>query len=68
MKKSIILSTLIISSNLTFAFDLGSVAKSVVDNITKEQTSTQQTTSTAVASTSTTSNLSDSTVTSGLRS
>ncbi len=45
MKKSIIVSTLILSSSLTFAFDLGSIAKSVVDNVTKEQTSTQATTS-----------------------
>ncbi|WP_368029861.1 DUF4197 domain-containing protein [Arcobacter sp. s6] len=70
MKKSIIVSTLILSSSLTFAFDLGSIAKSVVENVTKEQTSTQPTTITTVvptASSTTTSNLSDSTVTSGLK-
>ena len=70
MKKSIIVSTLILSSSLTFAFDLGSIAKSVVDNVTKEQTSTQATTSEKATTNTTntsTSNISDSTVTSGLK-
>ncbi len=70
MKKSIIVSTLILSSSLTFAFDLGSIAKSVVDNVTKEQTSTQATTSekaTTNTTNTTTPNISDSTVTSGLK-
>ena len=63
-------STLILSSSLTFAFDLGSIAKSVVDNVTKEQTSTQATTSEKATTNTTntsTSNISDSTVTSGLK-
>ncbi|MDZ7819292.1 MAG: DUF4197 domain-containing protein [Aliarcobacter sp.] len=64
MKKSIIASTLILTTTLTFAFDLGSIAKGVVDNVTKEQTTTQKTTATA---TNTTSNLSNSTVSSGLK-
>jgi hypothetical protein len=70
MKKSIIVSTLILSSSLTFAFDIGSIAKSVVDNVTKEQTSTQATTSekaTMNTTNTSTSNISDSTVTSGLK-
>ena len=70
MKKSIIVSTLILSSSLSFAFDLGSIAKSVVDNVTKEQTSTQATTSEKATTNTTntsTSNISDSTVTSGLK-
>jgi hypothetical protein len=70
MKKSIIVSTLILSSSLTFAFDIGSIAKSVVDNVTKEQTSTQATTSEKATTNTTntsTSNISDSTVTSGLK-
>ncbi len=70
MKKSIIVSTLILSSSLTFAFDLGAIAKGVVENVTKEQTNTQQssttkpTTSTASSSTS---NLGDTTVSNGLK-
>ena len=67
MKKSIIVSTLILSSSLTFAFDLGSIAKSVVDNVTKEQTSTQATTSEKATTNTSNSNISDSTVTSGLK-
>ena len=70
MKKSIIVSTLILSSRLTFAFDLGSIAQSVAANVTKEQTSTQATTSEKATTNTTntsTSNISDSTVTSGLK-
>lgn len=52
MKKSIIASTVILASALTFALDLGSIAKNVVENTSKEQT---------------TNNLSDSTVSSGLK-
>jgi hypothetical protein len=63
MKKSIIVSTLILSSSLTFAFDLGSIAKNLVDNVTKEQTITQEIKTTTTAK----SNLSDSTVTNGLK-
>ena len=57
MKKSIIASTLILTATLTFAFDLGSIAKGVVDNVTATPTKT----------TSTSSNMSDSTVSSGLK-
>lgn len=70
MKKSIIASTLILSSTFTFAFDLGSIAKSVVDNVTKEQTTTttQKTTATVASTQSNTnSNISDSTVSNGLK-
>ncbi len=70
MKKSIIAATLILSTTLTFAFDLGSIAKSVVDNITKEQTTTtNQKTTATVASTqsNTNSNISDSTISNGLK-
>ena len=70
MKKSIIASTLILSSTFTFAFDLGSIAKSVVDNVTQEQTTTTtQKTTVAVAPTqsNTNSNISDSTVSNGLK-
>ena len=58
MKKSIIVSTLILSSSLSFAFDLSAIAKNVVENVTKEQTTTQETS---------TSNLSDTTVSNGLK-
>ena len=68
MKKSIIASTLILSSTFTFAFDLGSIAKSVVDNVTKEQTTTQKTTDTiAPSATNTNPNISESTVSNGLK-
>ena len=70
MKKSIIASTLILSSTFTFAYDLGSIAKSVVDNVTQEQTTTttQKTTATVASTQSNTnSNISDSTVSNGLK-
>ena len=70
MKKSIIASTLILTTTFTFAFDLGSIAKSVVDNVTQEQTTTTtQKTTVAVAPTqsNTNSNISDSTVSNGLK-
>ena len=68
MKKSIIASTLILTTTFTFAFDLGSIAKSVVDNVTKEQTTTQKTTDTiAPSATNTNPNISDSTVSNGLK-
>lgn len=60
MKKSIIVSTLILSTTFSFAFDLNAVAKGVVDSVTKEQTNTQKTNTS-------TSNLNDSTVSSGLK-
>lgn len=63
MKKSIIASTLILTTTLTFAFDLGALAKGVVDSVGKEPTST---TSTTQSSKSTT-NLNNSTVSSGLK-
>ena len=62
MKKSIIVSTLILTSSLSFAFDLSAITKNVVENVTKNQTNIT-TSSTNTAS----SNLSDSTVTSGLK-
>ena len=68
MRKSIIASTLILTTTFTFAFDLGSIAKSVVDNVTKEQTTTQKTTDTiAPSATNTNPNISDSTVSNGLK-
>ena len=68
MKKSIIASTLILTTTFTFAFDLGSIAKSVVDNVTQEQTTTQKTTDTiAPSATNTNPNISDSTVSNGLK-
>lgn len=67
MKKSIIASTLILTSTLTFAFDLGALAKGVVDNVTKEQTTTVKQATTTVTPTKTTSTASDSTISSGLK-
>jgi hypothetical protein len=66
MKKSIIASTLILTSTLTFAFDLGAIAKGVVDNVTKEQTTTVTSTKTA-SDVKTVNTASDSTVSSGLK-
>ena len=60
MKKSIITSALILSSTFTFAFDLGSITKGVVENLANTQ-QTQQATNTSKT------NLNDSTVTSGLK-
>ena len=60
MKKSIIASAVILSSTFTFAFDLGSITKGVVDNISNTQKTTQ------VGNTSKT-NLDNSTVTNGLK-
>lgn len=70
MKKSIIVSTLILSSSLTFAFDLGAIAKGVVENVTKEQVTTQETSTTKPATnnaSTSNSNLGDSTVSNGLK-
>lgn len=61
MKKSIITSALILSSTFTFAFDIGSITKDVVDSI-KDTQKTEQS-----ANTTSNSNLNDSTVTSGLK-
>lgn len=63
MKKSIIVSTLLLSSTLTFAFDLASITKSVVDSVSKENS----TTSTPTSTTATKTDLSDSTVSNGLK-
>ena len=62
MKKSIIVSTLLLSSTLTFAFDLASITKSVVDSVSKDSTTTSTTSTTATKT-----DLSDSTVSSGLK-
>ena len=59
MKKSTIVASLILTSSLTYAFDLGSIAKGVMDTVTN---STEKTTTT-----NTNTNLSDSTVTNGLK-
>ena len=42
MKKSIIVSTLLLSATFTFALDLGGIAKGVVDTVSKENGVTQQ--------------------------
>lgn len=61
MKKSIIASSIILTSALTFALDLGTIAKGVMDTVSKEQTTTTSTT------TNNSSNLNDSTISSGLK-
>jgi len=63
MKKSTILASLILTSSLTYAFDLGSLTKGVLDTVTNET----KTTDTNTTATTTNSSLSDSTVTSGLK-
>lgn len=45
MKKSIIASSIILTSALTFALDLGTIAKGVVDTVSKEQTNTKESSS-----------------------
>lgn len=60
MKKSTIVASLILTSSLSFAFNLESITKSVIDNVTNGSTTTNKTTTTN-------SNLSDSTVSSGLK-
>ena len=65
MKKSIIVSTLLLSASFTFALDLGGIAKGVVDTVSKENGVTQQLSNTS--STTTKSNLDNSTVSSGLK-
>lgn len=57
MKKSILVSTLLLTSTLAFAFDLTSLTKDVVDTVSKNSATTSTTKT----------NLSDSTVTSGLK-
>ena len=58
MKKSTILASLILTSSLTYAFDLGSIAKGVMDNVVNTDSTNKPVTNT---------NLSDSTVSSGLK-
>lgn len=59
MKKKLIISSLLLSTTLSFAFDLSSITKSVVDNITND---TEKTTSTADIS-----SLSQNTASSGIK-
>ena len=66
MKKSILVSTLLLSASLTFALDIGGIAKGVVDNVSKDNNIVGQFTNTA-SSTSTKSNLDNSTVSNGLK-
>ena len=66
MKKSILLSTLLLTTTLTFALDLGGMAKGVVDNVSKDNNITGQLTNLS-SNTSTKSNLDNSTVSSGLK-
>ena len=65
MKKSLIVSTLLLTSTLTFALDLGSITKSVVDTVSKDTGISQQITNTTA--TNTNNNLDNSTVSSGLK-
>lgn len=58
MKKSIICASIVLSSTLAFSFDIGSLTKDVLQNVSKDTTSKTQTSN---------SNLSTSTVTSGLK-
>jgi len=58
MKKNIICASLILSSTLAFSFDLSSFAKGVVDNVSKDSSSTINTTG---------SSLDNSTISSGLK-
>ena len=60
MKKSILVSTLLLGASLTFALDLGSITKSVVDTVSTSN-------NTSNSSTSTNSNLDNATVSSGLK-
>ena len=60
MKKSILVSTLLLSASLTFALDIGSITKGVMDTASTLNNST-------TGSTSTNSNLDNSTVSSGLK-
>jgi len=60
MKKSTIVASLILTSSLTYAFDLGSIAKGVMDNVVNTNTTDK-------TNTNVNTNLSNSTVTSGLK-
>lgn len=66
MKKSLIVSTLLLTSTLTFALDLGSITKSVVDTVSKDTGIAQQVTN-ATSSSTTNSNLDNATVSNGLK-
>ena len=66
MKKSLLVSTLLLTSTLTFALDLGSITKSVVDTVSKDTGITQQITN-ATSTNNTKSNLDNATVSNGLK-
>ena len=66
MKKSLIVSTLLLTSTLTFALDLGSITKSVVDTVSKDTGIAQQVNN-ATSSSTTNSNLDNATVSNGLK-
>jgi hypothetical protein len=63
MKKSIIASSIILTSALTFALDLGTIAKGVVDTVSKEQTNTTSN----LTNTKEASKLDNSTISTGLK-
>ena len=65
MKKSLIVSTLLLTSTLTFALDLGSITKSVVDTVSKDTGIAQQVNN--ATSSTTNSNLDNATVSNGLK-
>ena len=68
MKKSIIASTLILGVTFTFALDLGSIAKGVVDTVAKDSPTVQQATNLlSPATTNTNSSADNSTISSGLK-
>ena len=66
MKKSLLVSTLLLTSTLTFALDLGSITKGVVDTVSKDTGITQQITN-ATSTNNTKSNLDNATVSNGLK-
>ena len=65
MKKSILASTIILSTTFTFALDLGSIAKGVAESVINEKQT--NTTIPTLNNNNTNSNLDNSTVTSGLK-
>ena len=65
MKKSLLVSTLLLTSTLTFALDLGSITKSVVDTVSKDTGIAQQVNN--ATSSTTNSNLDNATVSNGLK-
>ena len=62
MKKSTIIVSLVLTSSLSYAFDLSGIAKNVMDNLVKGSETT-----TTNTSNSTNSNLDNGTVTNGLK-